>query len=460
MIIEPSEVWEYQGSIDWINLLREGIRWAVVAPHPDDELLMAYGFMRGWPDTGRVIVVTDGAQGIEHGFETMDESDLVSSRYCETLRAVAALGMKPHQVVFLGEADGHGATATPGSWERSVEGALRRYDPHIILSPHPLELHPDHRRVGKIIQGVTGNFLRLFTCWPRGLSLGPAAYELKLFQDEWCRKQDVAITYATQRFVSERLANPFYSVERFWMLEQLPSCSVDINDGGPIYSGVDVLSNPVFRYLIDSSEAKRKRVVAAIDAKVTIGGVDPWCFRVSDAEQKRIHLTVDMLLSLKPVHVVDCGCANGEMLRVLASKWRGQAVGIESNQHMARAAQEELPDNITIIIGDFIQELSALTDIDTLVLTELCYYIHPVEWMNYCSEQASRARAVIFSMRPASAAITYLTPLLQCFRLVNVNIVCRKDERQSDGWIIVSLKNNEFLSYELPGVSSFSGVDG
>lgn len=440
---ELPKVWDSYERTDFISLLNEGASWAVIAPHPDDELIMAYGFMRSWPKTGRIIVVTNGAAGVEVGFESLDASTLVSTRYGETLRVATELGIDLNQVVFLGKEDGGADKDLVGSWEASIKGAIHSCKPDLVIAPHPLELHPDHRKVGRIVQKIPGNFLRLFTCWPRGLSLGIATYNLRLYKNEWINKQNVAKTYVTQPFVSKRLTDPFYSVERFWTKEQLPSLECQIKDGfTTVHPRTSLLMNAHFRYLIDSSVAKRKRVSAAIDAKVSLAGTDPWNFKTSEAEQKRINCTVDMTIALEPKHVVDCGCGNGEMLRVLASKWGGYSTGIESNAEMAKAAENSLSSKVTIVHGGFIHKVSAISELDTLILTEICYYIHPVEWVSFCTNYAIRASKVVFSMRPASEAMAYIIPFLQGFVIVDVNIVCRDKEPQEDGWIILSLQRN------------------
>ena len=80
----------------------------VVAPHPDDEAIGAFGLMSALRRRGArlwVLVVSDG--GASHpGSTAWPPARLVPERRRETRRAMATLGIPPSRVRFLGLPDG------------------------------------------------------------------------------------------------------------------------------------------------------------------------------------------------------------------------------------------------------------------------------------------------------------------------------------------------------------------
>jgi LmbE family N-acetylglucosaminyl deacetylase len=448
MILEqpPPPVWTGNDCFQWIERLNDGAKWAVLAPHPDDELIMAYGFMRQWPSTGKLIIITDGSKGVENGFESLAEHELVALRYKETLDCAARFGIRPSQIVFLGAEDGGRADIRRSydehdPWEPLVRGTLDAFDPHIILAPHPDELHPDHIRTGKLLKRMNWNGQKLFTCYPRGLSLGEPAYSLKLTPQEWARKCEIAAVFASQKFVSEKLTDPFFCTERLWTPEQISSVPAEVPDDDPkCHFKTDVLSHPAFQYLTDSQAAKTKRVEAAISAKIAASGIDPWGFDRSRSEKMRISRTVDMVVAARPRHVVDCGCCKGDTLVELLSRWEGSCLGIEPEINLANAAQNAVGESAHIWRTDIEAGLLALPELDTLILTEICYYIHPPHWHQLTDTIFSKARAIIFSMRPSLSAITFLSPLMRHMNICDVAVITKPHEALEEGWLIVRLE--------------------
>jgi len=439
--------WHTRRTPQWAAGLDEGARWAVLAPHPDDELLMAYGLLRRWPSTVRVFILTDGAKGVEPGLEFLSPQELTARRYSESLQCAARLGIGSDQLCFLGLPDGRLETCSAdgdGGAQRMLQGVLEAYAPHIVIAPHPCELHPDHRWTGACLANIAGGFLKLFTCYPRGLSLGNPAYALRLTAEEWERKRALAKGFATQAFVADKLADPFYKTERFWAQEQLPAPWSGARPGTDtpprLFSRTDVLANTSFRYLSDSTQEKQARVKAALAAKVAIYGTDPWGFRQSLSERVRIERTVGMILDCGPVHVVDCGCAAGETLAVLRASWPGPAVGIEANETLAAAAAARGLPFTNICMAEAEDALADLADLDTLVLTELCYYFHPPEWHRLCETQFQRAQALVFSMRPADAALPYISPLLRAFDIRDVCVIAADGEPMNSGWLLARMQ--------------------
>lgn len=159
----------------WLVRLSAPVDVLVLAPHPDDEVLMAGGVISRALAEGRrveVVVVTNG------DFTCARDG---SRRHAETLAALADLGLSREQVHFLGFADGHlnhlrGETLNVE--RRSIDGACRAsrttelrvvpswlpesqpltadalaedltvllgtFRPRDVYLPHGVDQHPDH----------------------------------------------------------------------------------------------------------------------------------------------------------------------------------------------------------------------------------------------------------------------------------------------------------------------------
>jgi LmbE family N-acetylglucosaminyl deacetylase len=138
---------------DATPLAAEG-SFLVVAPHPDDETLGSGGFIaraRRLNQKVRVVIVTDGGQGILDEATTPEE--MANTRRQEALDAAALLGMAKEDVLFLNIPDGQASHHIP-----ALEEALRReielFRPQLVLSPHGIDRHPDHRAVTKAVNNL------------------------------------------------------------------------------------------------------------------------------------------------------------------------------------------------------------------------------------------------------------------------------------------------------------------
>lgn len=127
----------------------------VVAPHPDDEAIGAFGLMSILRRRGariRVLVVTDGSAS-HPGSVRWPAARLIRERRRETRRAMAALGIPPSRIRFLGLADG-ALSDDPGLVRSRCGRALRRMPvPDLIVGPLPDDAHADHRTVAAALAG-------------------------------------------------------------------------------------------------------------------------------------------------------------------------------------------------------------------------------------------------------------------------------------------------------------------
>jgi LmbE family N-acetylglucosaminyl deacetylase len=143
-------------------------RALVVAPHPDDEAIGAWGAIRHLRRRGaavRVVVVADGAASHPNSVR-WPKRRLVAERRRETLRAMRGIGVAARDCRFLGLPDGGLPLHPPRAITRAVAAA--RAD--LILLPSAEDDHPDHRAVaGAAHRACTPGARRLtYLVWPVG----------------------------------------------------------------------------------------------------------------------------------------------------------------------------------------------------------------------------------------------------------------------------------------------------
>lgn len=139
----------------------------VVAPHPDDETIGAFGLIRALKAAGsevRVLVVSDGA-GSHRGSVRWPRRRLVAERRRETRRAMRRLGLHAGEIDFLGLPDG-------GLPDRPASALLPPRFTHgvaLLVGPSEGDAHPDHVAVARAIRACRVPARRLaYHVWPAG----------------------------------------------------------------------------------------------------------------------------------------------------------------------------------------------------------------------------------------------------------------------------------------------------
>ena len=144
-----------------------GRRWLVLAPHPDDEVLGGGATLAAAAAEGRdiavVCVTSGGAQG-EAG-----------ERGQEAEAAARELGLPAPELWRLAD---RGLAAAGSELRRRLHEVLMRFAPDTVLTPSPVELHPDHRAVARELHRVLRR--RMLWGWRRGLPRWVAAYEVSV----------------------------------------------------------------------------------------------------------------------------------------------------------------------------------------------------------------------------------------------------------------------------------------
>ena len=147
------------------------VRAHIVAPHPDDEAIGAFGLIIALRRRGAVVdvtLVTDG--GASHpGSRAWPRARLSAARYAETRRVMRRAGVRRQDLRFLGYADGELGFAGAQTESRLARDLARRPRPDLIVTPSMNDNHADHRAVARAVaRAWPGGIPRLsYLVWPR-----------------------------------------------------------------------------------------------------------------------------------------------------------------------------------------------------------------------------------------------------------------------------------------------------
>ncbi len=176
-------------------------RVLVVAPHPDDEVIAAWGLMRGALAAGarvEVVVATDG--GASHPeSRTWPRARLVAERRRETRRALRSLGVGPTSIRFLDLPDGE-LSDDPQRVAADLARAMRRRPaPDLIVSPMADDAHGDHRAVAQALAALPRRGERRlgYRVWPAGAARSLRGLVVPLGAAR-CAKRRTVRSYRTQ----------------------------------------------------------------------------------------------------------------------------------------------------------------------------------------------------------------------------------------------------------------------
>jgi LmbE family N-acetylglucosaminyl deacetylase len=137
----------------------------IVAPHPDDETLLAGGLIATQRARGvdvQVLAVTDG----EAAYERADPRELAARRRTEQFTALGELGVRSTSVMRLGVPDG----AVAGHVDEITDAIAAFEHIGLVIAPWTGDHHCDHEAVGAAARNAverTGSALifGLFWTW-------------------------------------------------------------------------------------------------------------------------------------------------------------------------------------------------------------------------------------------------------------------------------------------------------
>lgn len=152
-------------------------RILIIVPHKDDETLAAAGYMQRAISFGATIHVVMATDGNKRGKKVQ--------RKREVTEALRCCGLSDSAISFYNFPDGslHRYAQPLGE---QLEAEVRAFIPTIIIVTDPLDTHPDHAVLGRIVQKIADEgllplcrtFASLihFTRFPRPLGHLPAAF--------------------------------------------------------------------------------------------------------------------------------------------------------------------------------------------------------------------------------------------------------------------------------------------
>lgn len=152
-------------------------RILIIVPHKDDETLAAGGYMQRAVRAGATIHVVMATDGNKRGKKVR--------RKREVTEALRCCGLSDGAISFYNFPDGslHRFAQPLGE---QLEAEVRAFIPTIIIVTDPLDSHPDHAVLGRIVQKITDegllplcrSFVSLihYPRFPRPLGHLPAAF--------------------------------------------------------------------------------------------------------------------------------------------------------------------------------------------------------------------------------------------------------------------------------------------
>ncbi len=177
-------------------------RVLVVAPHPDDEVIGAWGLMHSLLRQGarlQLIVVSDGSAS-HPASRSWPPARLARERRRETLRAMAELSVPPTRIRFLALPDGQLATQ-PDQVARAIGRALRRCPPpDLIVRPVRGDAHGDHQAVAHALARLPRRGERRigYRIWPEDAARPARGVGVALSCREMSGKRRAVRSYRTQ----------------------------------------------------------------------------------------------------------------------------------------------------------------------------------------------------------------------------------------------------------------------
>lgn len=213
------------------QLVQPGQRAVVVAPHPDDEVLMVGGLLAQIAPLARravVVAVTDG-EASHAGSRRWTPAALARQRAGETDEALRLLGVRA-SVLRLGLPDG-GVATQAGRLARRLQALLTPDD--VVFTTWVLDGHPDHEACARAVRAAAAvRGARLYEVpvwgwhwapagtprmpWDRGRLLALPADALarkraaaQAFASQWQRDPDCPHTPVLRASTLERVQRPF-----------------------------------------------------------------------------------------------------------------------------------------------------------------------------------------------------------------------------------------------------------
>ncbi len=226
-----------------LSAIHPGSRVLVLAPHPDDESLVVGGLLQKVSDAGgecRVIFLTNGEnnpwpqRAIERRWRIRpaDRERWGSRRRLEAIAALAELGVSEGAASFWGFPD-QGLTdllLTAGDeLPERLAGELDEWRPSVLVTPSPLDLHPDHSAVAVFARlalasrkSVSADPLHIeYRVHGRGPDCIAPCFLLALSEEQRDRKRRAILRHTSQLMLRHNLVESAQGPEKFISSEEM-----------------------------------------------------------------------------------------------------------------------------------------------------------------------------------------------------------------------------------------------
>ncbi|ROR65280.1 LmbE family N-acetylglucosaminyl deacetylase [Agrococcus jenensis] len=371
----PHDAWLRSAALrDAPTLERSPSALLVVAAHPDDEVLGAFGSMhaaarRGLPVT--VVVATDG-EGSHPGSPTLEPAALAERRRAEQEEALAGVGAR---LIRLGLPDGavHAHRRELVAAVASIVAALP--DDALVLAPWSRDGHPDHEAVGDAVAAVAREAGRACAWSPIWAWLWG---EPELFDGMPVRRVplDVDARDAKVRAIAAHRS-------QVAPLSSHPADRVVLTSAMLERFAGD-------EWLVLAPAAER----TAFDERYASEG-DPWSTRSSWYERRKRSLVLASLPDERYRLAVEVGCGTATLTAELAARCDG-ALGVDASVPALAEARRTLADapNAWVEHRTAADGLPA-ADVDLVVLSELGSYIADADLLHVVEQARDRGAHLV-----------------------------------------------------------------
>ncbi|BCW81228.1 bifunctional PIG-L family deacetylase/class I SAM-dependent methyltransferase [Arthrobacter sp. NicSoilC5] len=352
-----------------------GMRFVVVAAHPDDETLGAGGLMASLVALGaevEVLLCTAG-EGSHPDSPTTTPGQLAAVRLAEFSAALAALGLADRWT-FLGLPDrglgGHAeaiATAVRDAAQR-LAGAPDRL---VLVAPYRADGHGDHDALGAAAAEVARRD-------------GHALLEYPIWFWHWATPRD----RDWRQWVRFHLDDPARTAKKRAMDEH----ATQVQPLSPLPGDETLLSGTFLEHFSRGYEVfawtpaptSSGRAHSSSDAELVFDGVhdgteDPWNYGTSWYERRKRALTLAALPAESYERGLEVGCSIGTLTAELATRCR-TLLAVDASGTAVRRASQRLEGTPGVQVEQRVLPGSwPGGTFDLVVVSEVGYYLAPEE---------------------------------------------------------------------------------
>ena len=190
------------------------MRYLILVPHQDDEMLGCYSVMKHFGrDVGVTVAFKGGGQPKDYKIEP---EKLHSMRNNETLTACRKLGVREIDSLRIPR------PVDKELAKKKIRNYLNHHNPEVIFTTFPFDNHPEHRILGEIIKEIkvkAFGFIVQTDYLMNKRNRDKADITIQLNDLEYMEKVELIDIYETQRhFLPNIVRRPANKIETFWRI--------------------------------------------------------------------------------------------------------------------------------------------------------------------------------------------------------------------------------------------------